>query len=80
MFSKAVRDRKESHEKLVAFMKANIDEHLKTFQADATPRDFIDAYLQEMKKTSASDSSFYRKEGCNNAAQNHPRLNIWLLK
>jgi hypothetical protein len=55
--------RKETQIKTLAFMKDSIAEHQKTFQPDALPRDFIDAYLAEMKKASP-DSSMYEAEGC----------------
>jgi uncharacterized membrane-anchored protein YjiN (DUF445 family) len=36
-----------------------IDEHFRTLP-DAQPRDFIDAYLQQVKRTEDPNSSFYK--------------------
>lgn len=41
----------------------HIDRHLKEINYDDHPRDFIDAYLQEIKTTTDPASSFYKDTG-----------------
>lgn len=40
-----------------------IDEHKRTLPPEDQPRDFIDAYLHEINRTHAIDSSFYKETG-----------------
>ena len=46
-----------------AWLEEEIQEHLTTLPADGIPRDYIDAYLMEIEKTSNPDSSFYKEQG-----------------
>lgn len=46
-----------------AFMTESIENHKKTFDPDAEPRDLIDVYLKEISRTENSDSSFFKEEG-----------------
>lgn len=60
----ASKQRKESQEKTLDFIKGHIKEHQDTYQPDATPRDFIDVYLAEMEKAKDDPtSSFHGEEG-----------------
>jgi hypothetical protein len=63
LFGSAVKERKETQEKTLGFVKKTIQEHKDTFQPDAVPRDFIDVYLAEMQKAENSGSSFDGDEG-----------------
>lgn len=56
--------RMETQRRNRQFVQKAIDEHMRTFQEDAPPRDFIDVYLQEIRKTTDPNSSFYGEEGC----------------
>jgi cytochrome P450 len=44
-------------------LKEIIQEHEETLPEEGNPRDFIDAYLHEMKKTEDTTSSFYKEAG-----------------
>ena len=44
----------------------HIERHQKEINYDDHPRDFIDAYLQEIKSTTDPASSFYKDTGSKN--------------
>lgn len=44
-------------------LRETIDEHERTLPDEDNPRDFIDAYLHEIKRTVEEDSSFYKEAG-----------------
>ena len=41
----------------------NVEEHKRSYSEDENPRDFIDAYLKEIKATTDPKSSFYKDAG-----------------
>ena len=57
--NKAKRTAAEFHE----MCRAIIAEHEKNLPDPEHPRDFIDAYLHEIKRTTDENSSFYKEAG-----------------
>jgi len=50
-------------ETVLGFLGKHLDAHRANF-VEGQPRDFVDAYFQEIKNTSDPDSSFYQERGC----------------
>ena len=51
---------------VIDFIEKSITEHEMSFRDDQSPRDFIDMFLNEMKNTTDTNSSFHGKTGRNN--------------
>ena len=41
----------------------NIDEHKNSYSEDENPRDFIDAYIKEIKHATDPQSTFFKEAG-----------------
>ncbi len=50
---------------LQSVLKASIEEHRQRFVPGSPPRDYIDAYLQQIEECDDPKSSFYDEEGGN---------------
>lgn len=48
---------------LQSVLKSSIDEHRQRFVPGSEPRDYIDAYLQQIEECDDMKSSFYQDEG-----------------
>ena len=46
------------------FVQEHIDEHKKHSSVEGSAKDLIDAYLQEIDRTSDETSGFYKETGC----------------
>jgi hypothetical protein len=52
----------QSRDKIQGLIRNSIQEHKKTYDPSVT-RDFVDALIEQWKKTQDPDSSFYKEEG-----------------
>jgi len=50
-------------EELRSLIRVTVEDHKKSFQPGAPPRDFIDVYLNKIHETTDSSSSFYKEVG-----------------